>query len=85
MGLRLNCWSFSPVDRYSKIAGAREELSPAQMKDKRPHIPHSGDQGDLPDYTCAQRLLEGQKGRGRHPIVGDVNLPIGLFARIHLG
>ena len=85
MGPRLSSWSLSPVDRYSKIAGAREELSPAQIRDKRPHFPHSQSQGDLPDYTCAERLLSGQKGRGRHPIVGDVNLPIGLFIRIHLG
>ena len=27
----------------------------------------------------------GQKGKEHHAIVGDVNLPIGLFARIHLG
>ena len=25
------------------------------------------------------------KGRGHHLIVGDANLPTGLFARIHLG
>ena len=24
-------------------------------------------------------------GGGRHPVTGDVNLPIGRFARIHLG
>ena len=46
---------------------------------------HSRGQGDLPDYTCAERLLECQKGMGRHHIVGEVNLPIGLFARIQLG
>ena len=37
MGLRLSRWSLFPVDRYSKIARAREELSPAQIKD-RDHI-----------------------------------------------
>ena len=37
--------------------------------------------GDLPDYTCAEKLLGGQKGGGGHPIVSDVNLPIGLFAK----
>ena len=52
------------VNRYSKIAGAREELSPAQIRDKRPHIPPSRSQGDLPNYTCAERLLGGQKGGG---------------------
>ena len=33
----------------------------------------------LPNYTCAERLLGGQKGRGCRPIVGDVNLAIGLL------
>lgn len=33
MGLRLSSQRSSPVDRYSNIAGAREELSPAQIKD----------------------------------------------------
>ena len=36
-GPRLSSWSLSPVDRYSKmkiIAGAKEELSPAQKKDR---------------------------------------------------
>lgn len=33
MGPRLSSWSSSPVDKYSKLAGTREELSPAQMKD----------------------------------------------------
>ena len=85
MGPSLNSWCFSPVDRYSKIAGVREEMSPDQIRDKRPHIPHSRSQGDLPDYTCTERLLEGQKGRRCHLIAGDVNLLLGLFARIHLG
>ena len=35
-------------------------------------------------HTC-RKPREGQKRRGHHPIVGDVNLPIGLFSRIHLG
>ena len=60
----------------------KEELSPSQIRD---HISHSQGQGDLPDYTCIERLLEGQKGRGCHTIAGDVNLPIDVFARIHLG
>ena len=84
MGPRLNI--FSPVDRNSITAGRWRRLGPAQIRDKRPHMPHSRNQGDLPDYTCAERLLGGQKGGGgRHPIVGDVNLPTGLFTRIHLG
>ena len=56
----------SSVDRYSKIAGAREEVSPTQIKD-RDHISHSQGQGDLPDYTCAERLLRGQKRGGITP------------------
>ena len=37
MGPMLSSWSLSPVDRYSKIAGVREELSLAQIKDRN-HI-----------------------------------------------
>ena len=76
MGPSLNSWSFLPVDRYSKIAGAREELSPTQVRDKRSHIPHSRRQGDLPGDACAGRLLEGQKGRQHHLIASDVNQPL---------
>lgn len=70
---RLN--SFSPMDRSSKVAGAREELSPAQIRYKRPHIPQSPSQGDLPDYTCTERLLGGQKGRECHFKANDANYP----------
>ena len=38
-----------------------EKLEPCP--DKRPHISHSQGQGDLPNYTCTERLLGGQKGR----------------------
>ena len=64
MGPGLSSWSSSPVDRNSVTAGAREELSPAQIRDKRPHIPQSQSRGDLPNYTCAERLLGGQKRVG---------------------
>ena len=74
---RLSSWSLSPMDRYSKTASAREELSPAQIKD-RPYISHSQDQGHLPNYTLAKRLLGGQKESG-------VSIRIGLPTRIHLG
>ena len=47
---------------------------------KKSHIPHSQGQGDLPNYTCAERLLRGQ----RRVMLRDA-LPIGLFSRIHLG
>ena len=73
------------VNRYSEIAGAREELSPAQLSDERPHSPHSWHQGNLPDYTCAVRFLDNQKGRERHLVVNDVNLLLGLSAGIRLG
>ena len=56
----------------------REEKLSLPLIKKTPHIPYSQSQGDLPDYTRAKRLLGGQKG-------SDVNLPIGLFSRIHLG
>ena len=68
-----------------QILQDEEEGGAKPCPDKRPHISHSQSQGDLPNYTCAETLFGGQKGRGRHPIVSDVNLPRGLFARIHLG
>ena len=74
MGPRLN--SFSAVDRYSKTPGVREKLGLAQIRDKRPHIPHSSfflnyssflKSENLPNYTCAERLLGSQKGRVATP------------------
>ena len=73
------------VNRYSKIAGAREELSPAQLRGESPHSPHSWRQGDLPDYTCAESLLDGQEGRERHLVVSDGSLLPGLSAGVRLG
>ena len=32
MGPRLGSWGLTPIDRYSKTGGAREELSPVQIK-----------------------------------------------------
>ena len=56
--------------------GAREELSPAaHTGDKRPRAPHSRSPDSLPDYTRAERLLGGQKGRGCHLVVSQVNYP----------
>ena len=34
MGTRLSSQSLSPVDRSTQTAGVREELSPAQIKDR---------------------------------------------------
>lgn len=48
----------------AKLAGARKELSPAQMREKIPHIAHSQGQGELPNYARTERLLGGQKSRG---------------------
>ena len=83
MGPTANSWS-CPLGQILQDE-EEEELSLAQIRDKRPHILHFQRQRDLPHYTCAERLLEGQKGRRHHPIVGDVNPSIGVFARIHLG
>ena len=77
MGPRLGSWSLSPVDRYSKTAGAREELSPAQITD-RDHIFLILKVKENFLTIHAQKGSLGQKG-------SDVNLLIGLFARIHLG
>ena len=57
------------------MAGVREELSPAQIRGKRPHIPQSPSQGDLPDYTGTEKLLGGQKGRECHFNANDANYP----------
>ena len=65
--------SFSPVDGNSLRAETplkqddEGRLGPAQIRDKRPHIPRSRGQGDLPDYTLAERLPGGQKGRDATP------------------
>ena len=61
-GPKLSSQSLSSVNPYSKIAGGRKELSSAQIRDKRPHTPHSPSQRNL-DYTCTEKLLGGQKGR----------------------
>ena len=72
------------MDRYSKIAGAREELSSIQIRDKKSHIPHSQSQGDFPRPHMSKNVPYRTK-RGRVPaIVSDVNIPIALFTRIHL-
>ena len=64
IGSRLRRWNWCPVDRYSKTAGVREELSSVQIRDQRPHIPHSQSQGDLPDYKHTERLLGSQRRGG---------------------
>ena len=78
----MQCWGLEPLPQHPPHPVI---LTPLKMKRQRPHFPHSQSQGDGLDYTRAESLLEGQKRRGHHPIVGDVNLPIGLFNRIHLG
>ena len=35
--------------------------------DKRPYVSHFQGQGDLPDYTCSERLFGGQKGEWCQP------------------
>ena len=64
MGPRLRIQSLSSMDRHSKTAGVGEEMSPVQMRDKTPHVPLSKSQGGLPNYTCTEKLLEGQKKGG---------------------
>lgn len=40
----------------------REELSPDWVKERRRlHISHSWGQGDLPNYTCTEKFLRGQR------------------------
>ena len=59
---RLN--SFSPIDRNFIKVGWWGRLGPSQIRDKRPHIPHSWSQEDLPDYIGTERLFGGHKGGG---------------------
>ena len=85
MGPRLSSWTLSPEDRYFKIK-SREELSPAWVKKiRRPHISHSWDQGDLPNYTCRERFL----GHQRRERVSVNNMscqpPRNSHAEIYLG
>ena len=74
MGPRRSRWSSSPVERNSIIAGKLERPSPAQIRDKRPHILIL----EVKETFPTRKLLGGQKG-------SNANLPIGLFAGIHLG
>lgn len=71
-----------PVDRYSKVAGLREELSPAQTRDLGFLILKVSE--TFPTGH-AQKGCSEIKREGASPHVSDINLPIGLFARTHLG
>lgn len=77
MGPRLGSWGLTPIGKYSKTGGAREERSPVQIK-HRDYIFLILEIKDLPNYICMERLLQDQKG-------SNVNLPTSIFARIHLG
>ena len=64
-------WTETP-----RIAGQlREEAGPCPD-----HIFRFSKSGNLPNHTCAERLLRGQ----RRVMLRDA-LPIGHFSRIHLG
>ena len=84
MGPRLSSGGLSPVDRCSKVKTSRweEETSPAQTRD---HIFLTLELKETFPTTHAQKGSWGSKGRGRHPTVGDVHLPVGFFAGSHLG
>ena len=88
MGPRLSSWGLSAMDRYSKMkikAGARRRLGPAQIRDKETTY-SSFSKSRRPSLLHMRRKPPWRsKGGGHHPIVGEVNLPIGLLARIHLG
>ena len=64
IGSRLRRWDWCPVDRYSTTAGLREDLSSAQIRHQRHHIPHSQSRGDLPDHKHTERLLGNPKRGG---------------------
>ena len=66
---RLSSWSLSPMDRYSSVAEAREELSPAQIKD---HLFLILEVRETFLTTLAQKDFLEVKRRGRQAIVRDV-------------
>ena len=72
------------MDRYSKTAGAKEELSPAQINDRDHVFLILELKENFQLYMC-KKAPQKSKGRGCHLIVSNVNLPIGFFARIHIG
>ena len=59
-----------------------EELSPAQISDQI-FLTLEVKENFL--TTHAQKSSWRSKGRGYYPIVSDIKLPTGFFARIHLG
>lgn len=62
MGPRVNRGEQPEFAPCGQRPQARGRAGPCPGKDKRPHIPHSGSQGDLPEYTCTEGLLEDQGG-----------------------
>ena len=69
-----------------KDNGRREEkLSPAQIREKETTY-SSFSKSRSPSRLHMRREAPWRsKGRGIQTTVGDGNLPIGLFARVHLG
>ena len=66
---RLSGWVCPPwaATPRPKNSGSREELTLPRYEIERPHVPQSGDQGDLPHYTCAETLLGVTKRGGPPP------------------
>ena len=50
-------------------------LDPTKIRDNSPHIPHSQNQGDPPNYACTERLFGGQKERELYLMANDANYP----------
>ena len=71
-----------PVARYSRVAGFREELSPAQIRDLVFLILKVSE--TFPTIH-AQKSSSEVKREGASSHVSDSNLPIGLSARTYLG
>ena len=61
---------------------SEEDLSPAQIETTYFSFLRSRRHSQQHMHRKAPK---GPKKRGNHPMVDDVNLPIGLFTRIHLG
>ena len=63
---------------------SREELRPAWIRDKETTYFLFLRSRRPPRLHVCRKAPRGQKGRGHHPIIGGVNLPIGLCTRIHI-
>ena len=78
MDPRLGSWGLTPIGKYSKTGGAREELSPVQIKHRDYIFLILEIKETFPTTHVQKGPLKVKQG-------GWYQLPIGLFTGIHLG